>query len=881
MTPSSSGLFRYAQWLLLGLLLSLALSFWLRGALFGKNNIEAAHIDQHRLHAVQTFEQAITLQAPGEAPPAAPSLENLRTKFPCADAERLDALLRQLRVIETRLVRDISEPGKTLHLDAGRWNRGQADCDEALWAAAWLAEAQGQNLEKLEWPGLTRPKYDTPMQVPPSTFKTPNPWRDPNGCVYLGPLPDQRLPFLQEQRGNQETCPKMAPPGVKTLDIARHTDNKKTDWPLDDRAWMIPEDLEKVLAPLSALRVPEGETYHFLTAPPPEDAAPDASRQAHYGPNQIPLHKNDQDKTDVGFNVYLTLNPATQALAQQWVSCYAGRRSVCGLLGLDAQDPLLNLAAQMYESAAVRMAAVAVIDVASGKIEALGSAHTPCYQQDHDGPRHEAACPDAPFRPRYDNDRLLNHALYVDALPASTVKPILALGFLQDNPEYRSGGGLADLAHDLKTSNSEDFLDRLFCRDGKPAKPWRECQRPQRAQEAARLLGWNLGCAADNGSLDCARWDVLFGRQSGGLQAFDLPLLYGRLFTQPDSGQNPEDDAASLEWADADSAAGGGFRLMKEFRFDESFANACSSGAFCPNCGKHTRWRRCKGVGGDIANEGWGQGEARSTPVGVAGMLARLAAAANGAATQAYPHLVDHIGDAQGKPFALLAQRQAEPEPLAIAPDLARLVLQGMTSHQPGGTADDACADVFGNACAGIGWIAGKTGTPPFRFDETPLAAIKQQCLSGDKPKDACNVLPYKWYVAAFKTQGEADAPYDKAIAVLTERNWYSSGKQKGLVQSPGDREANMSAQLAFRLMKALRQETASPPPPAAPAQPAIKPAAKPAVAKPTAVKPTAPPKLAPAKPVAPQSAPTKPDAAKPAKPASAQSKAATPKPKP
>jgi hypothetical protein len=190
-------------------------------------------------------------------------------------------------------------------------------------------------------------------------------------------------------------------------------------------------------------------------------------------------------------------------------------------------------------------------------------------------------------------------------------------------------------------------------------------------------------------------------------------------------------------------------------------------------------------------------------------MVSRLAAAANGAKAQAYPHLIDHVGDAQGQPLALAVERYAAPEPIAIDQGLAGLVLQGMASHQTGGTAADACKNAFGAAavCDRIDWIAGKTGTPPFRFDGDTLTEIRKLCYANDgKPKIGCNLMPYKWYVAAFKTGAAADAPYDKAIAVLSERNWR---KKNGLVQAPGDREVNLSAEMALRIIKALRTPVA------------------------------------------------------------------------
>ena len=115
--------------------------------------------------------------------------------------------------------------------------------------------------------------------------------------------------------------------------------------------------------------------------------------------------------------------------------------------------------------------------------------------------------------------------------------------------------------------------------------------------------------------------------------------------------------------------------------------------------------------------------------------------------------------------------------------------------------------------CNRIEWIAGKTGTPPYGNDGLTLKEIREKCRSApqkgraqrDSQESCGREQPYKWYVAAFKTD-DAQAGFNKAVAVLTERNWYRSGPLAGKVQSPGDLDAmNISAELAFRIMARLR----------------------------------------------------------------------------
>ena len=213
-------------------------------------------------------------------------------------------------------------------------------------------------------------------------------------------------------------------------------------------------------------------------------------------------------------------------------------------------------------------------------------------------------------------------------------------------------------------------------------------------------------------------------------------------------------------------------------------------------------------------------------------MIARLAAAANGQPSLRLPYLVDRISDANAQPFDLAAQQfhLADPVKIEIPQEDAALIVAGMLSHKgygtPAGsrpgTAHAACLRVFDAAtCNRIDWIAGKTGTPPYGNDGLTLKEIREKCAGSQKagPREAraaashadllasCNhEQPYKWYIAVFRTD-DSQPGFNKAIAVLTERNWYRSGPQAGKVQSPGDKEMNLSAELAIRIMARLRPQ--------------------------------------------------------------------------
>ena len=142
----------------------------------------------------------------------------------------------------------------------------------------------------------------------------------------------------------------------------------------------------------------------------------------------------DGASVDVGYSVDVTIDPDMQALAQKTVACYTGRHDICQALAMRrSEDGQRPLGQQLLEGAMVRMAAVAVIDVASGRIEALAGALSPCARQEVDGTGREGGCDSRlPYRTRYRGDALLNPAVYHDAMPASTIKPIMAAAFLSD-----------------------------------------------------------------------------------------------------------------------------------------------------------------------------------------------------------------------------------------------------------------------------------------------------------------------------------------------------------------------------------------------------------------------------------------------------------------
>src|SRR5205085_7131065 len=126
------------------------------------------------------------------------------------------------------------------------------------------------------------------------------------------------------------------------------------------------------------------------------------------------------------------------------------------------------------------------------------------------------------------------------------------------------------------------------------------------------------------------------------------------------------------------------------------------------------------GVVVDVVAEGWGQGHARASALGGAGMMATLAAAANGQQQARMPHLVLALRGAGRADVAsgrtpLMRLNVDATEPVRIARDAAEVILSGLSFGHRAGTSRLACEQVFdARTCAQMDWIAGKTGTPTF-----------------------------------------------------------------------------------------------------------------------------------------------------------------------
>ncbi len=691
-------------------------------------------------------------------------------------------------------------------------------CSDLGAAVAMLSRGDGRMLATLAWRGTEVDRTTASWQpgqyveISARHLARANPWRGLPGCVYLANRTadgkDATPAFFVRNAGaaSQRVCtqPAMFAAAAAAGDDAAApvaiAGEPGLEVAADDLRWDVPPSLQTLLQPLDALQRPWGSLYRTFTQ---AEHAPDETKAGdRYGSNRITL---DGAQVDVGFSVDLTIDPVLQALAQKTAACYTGRQDVCRSLGVHrGEDGTDAVGHRMLEHAVVRMAAIAIIDVASGRIEALAGALSPCTRQEYDGPGREANCDTRlPYAVRYRPDQLLNPAVFHDAMPGSVIKPVMAAAFLSnanvgprwlaaERAEMRASAQPTrdSLRGQLMRSDSARFLDRMFCGD----QGFRPCERPWEVQSMASAFGWNGGCAEPNER--CGKRDLLFGRSVAAAASDDIVSLaewvpYGRLLVEPDGGK-----------------LGSPFSTRAAIALDTAKVRRCAAGADGRQ-GSKDDWGKCGGgVVVDIVAEGWGQGHARSTALGVAGMMAALAAAANGQSEIHKPHLVQAVravANAAPSTLGSAATHWAASgsEPNALSRDAAEVILSGLSFSHRNGTARLACEQVLdARACREIDWIAGKTGTPTFPNDDRSLNELAKLCAPGVQrttvEQKACGGLrPYKWYVAAWRTD-PANPAWTKVIGVLTERNWLADS---GRIHGAGDHGPNPAAEIAFQVV--------------------------------------------------------------------------------
>jgi hypothetical protein len=413
--------------------------------------------------------------------------------------------------------------------------------------------------------------------------------------------------------------------------------------PADDPRWKVPPSLGVMLQPLETLRRPSGALYRDVTR---SEAAMRALSRTRIGSTSRAARST---------SAFRWTSPSIRDAGARAADggVLHGRDDVCRALGMRrTEDAARAVGGALLEHAMVRMAAIAIVDVASGRIEALAGAMSPCTRQEYDGPGRAALRPQDSLSDPLPSDALQNPAVFHDAMPASTIKPIMAAAFLADpdagarwlaaeQAEIARAPAATPTAQSLRgqlmRSDSARFLDRMFCAD----RGFGPCARPWAIQKEAAAFGWNGACASPRE--DCGKRDLLFGQgpdATGEARALALEVPFGRLLDEPLGGR-----------------IGAPFRLRAPIALDAAKVKRCAAGPDGKRPGRDD-WEKCGGgVVVDVVAEGWGQGHARASALGSAGMMATLAAAANGQASVRRPHLIERVHGVAGPGSPIRSRR--------------------------------------------------------------------------------------------------------------------------------------------------------------------------------------------------------------------------------
>lgn len=534
-----------------------------------------------------------------------------------------------------------------------------------------------------------------------------------------------------------------------------------------------------------------------------------------------PINSINVDGSDIkiGYNMALTLNPAVQTTAQQVADCVTNNPN-----GADCNNvlspALQNVAGGMYENALVRSIGIAVIDVKTQGVLALASADSNCYRADNgDTTIKPTGCPIL-WKKDWSKQNLMNHALYQTVYPGSTVKTVQALALVRANPRFKNmqTPEAQYLKQVMASSSTEKVANFLYCQRTTSAMSLQRdrqgvCPGMPAFKKASDDMGWSVNCA-DKGGVNCGFKDLLFGKAYS-----SDPMLQSRYF----SGVLLTDGKQDY--------------TTKQLQFTESQVASCVKA----NGGRMNG--ACR-QGGDMLNASmnqvFGAGNAKTSVLGVSDMFANLLIADNGATQRRGVHLIEDLwgvnqiplrpkawrGDAQSQETLTTATSQLGAMPLGINQSDARgalnllsgTLLAGTGLGGGNGTAFAACNQAIGSCAWTQGVIVGKTGTPGFNYPTrqngrsfyTPnvtVSMVANLCNNADiragkaQPSVACYARPYKWFVYGLK---DKNGKWDKAVAVLVERNW----TKNGLVDDPRD-GINRAVQAGMVLAKQMYQSSA------------------------------------------------------------------------
>ena len=340
-------------------------------------------------------------RAAGRARRRAAALQHARQRARRATAVGFDAralVRRRRRARSRRRSKRPTYPGQ----------RFSVRCADLAGALAALARADGRMLEALAWRGTEgsatlarwRPEQDDARSRRAQVTRAQSVGR--HRRLHLPRPPRRRRDaappyFVAGARSAQQRL--CALPAMRGAAATRRRARRRRrspasrgpTMPVDDARWMVPPSLQRDAAAARDAAPAVGRAVSRCT-PSDGDAAPRRRRRPRTAAQ--PHRRSTARAVDVGFSIDLTIDPALQALAQKTAACYTGRHDVCRALGMRrAEDDGRSRSASGCSKARwCGWRRSRSIDVASGRIEALAGALSPCARQEFDGPGRDAGC---------------------------------------------------------------------------------------------------------------------------------------------------------------------------------------------------------------------------------------------------------------------------------------------------------------------------------------------------------------------------------------------------------------------------------------------------------------------------------------------------------
>lgn len=638
--------------------------------------------------------------------------------------------------------------------------------------------------------------------------------------------------------------------GIRPANVPESTKDAPTIMAVDSQEVLLPPNLSMMLADLSLLQTPSGANSL--------QKAFDKKVYEQKSWFQKLLHKPENSisyagvDVPVGYSSEITLDINIQNAAQKLALCAtnqipkgADKANFCaGVMSNKMNKDAKN----MYEDALVRRVGVAVIDVQTQEIKALASSHSNCYARDN-GDRSSASlaaqgCPEL-WQRINGGSKLLNHAVFANEAPGSTIKPTQALAIVRQWSNYfvDNQQGRALLARNISKSSTKSIIDHLSCQTYAGQYQDGKCSGYQALAQAASDVGFNTAC--DGNASHCSAMDLLFGVPDTGKDIIKRRYYASKILVDAETNQPYADFVFSRKTIDA-----------------------------CLNKGQRTTSRVCNNAAlANAIRDSWGRNNVKASPLGMASTFMHLMAAANGDSQIRGAHLVRGIWNIEQQP---IYPRALNPNQLAmqavdansagykalnIKPKDAQNTLALMTDGISSGTARHSCRNTLGGCQQLRGQIFGKTGTPSYKG--TRVSRVNRLCYAdvaaerrneqnseqADKPsgvqsdaqgdipelqdvaetndlnaktnkataksktknKDKrvpifCNFRPLKWYVYATKDNNPANGkPWRYAVAVMAERNWFNAGGLKGVLDDTRDADSR-AAQIGLMLYPSLQE---------------------------------------------------------------------------